>query len=912
VALRSDYVDIEIAPGADLSLGSSSWNFEDISHRVRESVGVQIGRGRPDEHATAPPQTCRLQVDNADGDFCRTNPLGRWYGLLSTQTPLRIAARGNDLNIVDTYTRSVSDGWGTADSGEAWTTSGGAASDYSVTGSVGRHTLTSTNVARHTVLSSGLLACDITWRFQTSAVAAGAMLTTSAVAAYVDADNNIRGEVRLNTDQTITVALVERASASDSTADTGTTTLTHAANTWLRARLEVRKGFTAGGVVARIKVWGDADDEPTTWHAQALMVAAAGSVGIRTLRATGNTNTNVTIDTDDFSVIDGPVIRFTGFIDELPPRWDPTLTHQWADITASGLLRRLGQGGASRSAAYASLRALSPKAFWPMEDRSGAPSLASGIVGGLSAQFTGLTLASDSGIKGSDPLPVLTSTASMAAPVVPYPSTGEWLVVFVARVPAAPGVASNLLRWYTSGTQFLWTVDVIPGSPDRIVLKAYNGTTYAEDLGATGIDIETPDWYGTQLVIQASAVTNGSDLDWDLTVTPYSDTGSLSSVGESGTEASSTVGNPSVFGWYSTLVEGATVGLVTLFDDASTSVDLFALAAGDAGDLTTARLGRISDEYDVSVGSSGSTTTRMGPRTTGTAIAALREAEAAESGGILHDGRTGSITLQTRAGMYNQTPALELDFDAGHIKADGFNPADDDQQIRNLVEVQVTDGSRGVYADQDHIDAHGGAVWAETVTLSLNSAERPEWHASWRVWMGTQDELRIPNLTIDFHRNSDLLADWLAMEIGNRLTIDNPPPGMAPDQIDLILQGYAEVLGSHTWTVSLNTSPARPYLVNSVEDGIDADSTSSYLVAGIDESATSIQIGRTDQTEPAWNTTDEPYDIDVGGERITVTAMGAVSGGNQTATVTRSVNGVTKAHAADAQVKLWRPRALAL
>ncbi len=34
----------------------------------------------------------------------------------------------------DAFARTVETGWGTADSGQAWTTTGGSASDYSVTG----------------------------------------------------------------------------------------------------------------------------------------------------------------------------------------------------------------------------------------------------------------------------------------------------------------------------------------------------------------------------------------------------------------------------------------------------------------------------------------------------------------------------------------------------------------------------------------------------------------------------------------------------------------------------------------------------------------------------------------------------------------------------------------------------------
>lgn len=59
----------------------------------------------------------------------------------------------------DTFARNVSPGWGNATPvGGAWTTSGGAAADYSVVDppGYGRHSLTSTNVARTTSISSAI------------------------------------------------------------------------------------------------------------------------------------------------------------------------------------------------------------------------------------------------------------------------------------------------------------------------------------------------------------------------------------------------------------------------------------------------------------------------------------------------------------------------------------------------------------------------------------------------------------------------------------------------------------------------------------------------------------------------------------------------------------------------------------
>lgn len=49
----------------------------------------------------------------------------------------------------DLFTRVVANGWGSATTGQAWTTSGGLVGNYAVNGTQGTHTMTSTNVARH-------------------------------------------------------------------------------------------------------------------------------------------------------------------------------------------------------------------------------------------------------------------------------------------------------------------------------------------------------------------------------------------------------------------------------------------------------------------------------------------------------------------------------------------------------------------------------------------------------------------------------------------------------------------------------------------------------------------------------------------------------------------------------------------
>jgi hypothetical protein len=98
--------------------------------------------------------------------------------------------------------------------------------------------------------------------------------------------------------------------------------------------------------------------------------------------------------------------------------------------------------------------------------------------------------------------------------------------------------------------------------------------------------------------------------------------------------------------------------------------------------------------------------------------------------------------------------------------------------------------------------------------------------------------------------------------------------------------------------------PSRPYLV--AQEGAltgRADSDASTLHAGITSGATSMQVD-TAAGSPLWDTTASGFDIDVAGERMTVTAISG-SSSPQTFTVVRSNNNVTKAQSAGASIVLW-------
>src|SRR5438445_731199 len=113
--------------------------WTNVTNDVKTGDPIHIARGRRNESGDADPSTCGLTINNRSGNYSPRNPVGAYYGSIGRNTPIRLALR----TAKDSYARTVSNGWGTADVGGAWTTSGGAGCGRTVRPSQIRGTLTS-------------------------------------------------------------------------------------------------------------------------------------------------------------------------------------------------------------------------------------------------------------------------------------------------------------------------------------------------------------------------------------------------------------------------------------------------------------------------------------------------------------------------------------------------------------------------------------------------------------------------------------------------------------------------------------------------------------------------------------------------------------------------------------------------
>src|SRR5690242_4061477 len=125
-----------------------------------------------------------------------------WDDEAPLSTPVTYSAALTDgvQVAVDTWSRTIATGWGSPDFGAAWTTSGGTASDFFVSGGTGKESQTSVNTFRLATLAVGTPNQDI-WADVNIPVnnAATANITAWLCLRFTDANNYYVARLDLDT-----------------------------------------------------------------------------------------------------------------------------------------------------------------------------------------------------------------------------------------------------------------------------------------------------------------------------------------------------------------------------------------------------------------------------------------------------------------------------------------------------------------------------------------------------------------------------------------------------------------------------------------------------------------------------------------------------------------------------------------
>ncbi|WP_171110640.1 MULTISPECIES: hypothetical protein [unclassified Streptomyces] len=523
--------------------------------------------------------------------------------------------------------------------------------------------------------------------------------------------------------------------------------------------------------------------------------------------------------------------RFIGHIDSWEPVWpygDLSRTdangeleyegESQVTITASGILRRLGQGEEPlQSTLRRRIPSFNPVAYWPQEEGRNATSISSPIEGVAAFTPTGFDFAADDTLPGSSPLPSIAATASFAANVPPA-TPGVWQVELVYFLEAMPASLTTLFEVRATGTGRRVRVRV---ATDNVTLQGFDANDNELFLSST----LAPQFTGAWNRLQIKAVPDGGNVTyvarWIV-------------IGGSGFAAIATIAGSAgyatqVSSAFGSGLEGLRFGHLAVFDT-ETDAPFNAADMAFNGENAADRMIRLCQEEGIPFVLTGDATTTqaMGPQRPATLTDLLAEC-AAVDGGLLGEQRASyGLAYRTRASLYNQTPRLVLDAAQNEI-TNPFAPVLDDQRLRNYITVSREGGSSATAVDEASVMRR--RQYKASVTVNAFSDDQLPALAGWRLHLGTWPGMRYPSVSTELSIAPQLITDWLELDYGDRLHVVNLPPQHPRDTVDLLLQGYSETISPTRWTVQANCSPGGPWTVGAVALAEDfSDSTYAFPI----------------------------------------------------------------------------------
>lgn len=612
----------------------------------------------------------------------------------------------------------------------------------------------------------------------------------------------------------------------------------------------------------------------------------------------------------------GLAYRFTGELSSLPVRWDLSGTDVYVQIEASGILRRLGQGATPlKSAPRRFVEANNPASYRHLEDGPLTPFSSSAAkvnfrygVGDLAVWLPpSLQIIGIGGVNTGITLAGITTV-----------DTSQWSVDYMFQSDTDKPWGS---RYFVGGgeTGYSFLARFRPATSEIEIYYTPDNTGVDASLSLTST---TTPFDNKPHHVRFRAVQNGGNVD----VTVYIDGVSTA------TATKTSVTNAGVrtfwlFPYSGTDGSFFNLGHVAAWTANAPSVtDAANAALGHQGEKAGRRIERLCSEEGLEFTPVGNLdqTHPMGPQFTDTLVDILREAANTDLGILFEPRQHLGFGYRTRSSLYNQTPRLALTYTASEL-ASPPEPVDDDQNTRNDITVTRREGESfskrletGTLSVLD--PPVGVGRYDENVTVNPPSDVYLPNQAAWRLHLGTVDEARYPSVDLHLQRQqitADLRLNIVDTDIGDRVTIDDPPAWLPPDQISTIMQGSAERLDQFEHQIMFNTAPESPYQVGvygaAATQGYRYDTAGSSLATAFAAGAdTSMSVAV--DTLPLWVTAagEFPLEIECGGVRLEVTAISG-SSSPQTFTITATpVNGVTKTIPAGTPVSLWTKAVYAL
>ncbi len=278
-------LEIDFHDASSGTVATWSWDFGD---------GSSFSQQNPN-HTYSTPDTysVKLTVTNAGGSDTKTEQV-----VVQSAAPPPAGALA-----ADTFSRSLSSGWGSADTGGAYTVQGSAA-NYSVGNGVGTmHVASAGGTAFALLNNTSAQDVELLFRVAADKVAQGGNYIVYAVARR-NGKTEYRARLIFNSNGSVAVNASKVVNGTESTLANAVTVsgLNQSAGgfIWVRAQMTGTNPTTIN-----VKAWADGQAEPTGWQFSATdstaALQSAGSLGLRVWLAKKVTNAPVAFSFDDYS-----------------------------------------------------------------------------------------------------------------------------------------------------------------------------------------------------------------------------------------------------------------------------------------------------------------------------------------------------------------------------------------------------------------------------------------------------------------------------------------------------------------------------------------------------------------------------------------------------------------------------------
>lgn len=789
----SDHLRVQVAFTTDPNDPAPAW--EEMTSRAVLAQGVDITRGRNDEHDTVTPGKGVVSMENLDGALTPDNAAGAYYPNVLPQRRLRISYRDpatlGVFNLDPSRKAAIEDsslqGW--------WNTYAGAGG-------------TSTIAADATHVVSGTKSVKVTWpTLGSTAVGAGVSLQ--------DADGNARLLVKGRTYVARMAVWVPTGSPAVQWGDVlgGTPVVT---STVLDQWQVLQVAFVAASNDVSLGVRPTSN--PTAGQVVWVDLPQVDEAAPGQYPATSTSFPVANLTTAAAPISD----RFDGYVEEWPVEW-PTGddTFSWSVVVAGDILARLARADVLGSVIQETLAFADPDGHWPLGEAQGTSS-AGDVSGGGSGALTiaqlgtGGTLEFGAGTgPGTDGLtaPVFTPASS---------SNGLYLTGPITAIGFTGATLGCDFSTTTAAAQILARVKDPYGSYMSIGIDA-TGHLVASTVST---------WRGGEVsCVSAAVVSDGNTHEVRFLVDRSGGTltGTLYLDGVS-VDSDSTSAGP--YKLYDTLVVGGdasgslftgTIAHVVTKADVMTTGQVAdqaeAATTGFAGETTDERIARIASwlgipatmlELDVcTTGIAHVDCTNMNP------LDYMQQVAQTEAG-VLFASRSGKLVLHSRSRLYSPSdPEVTI---PSRLLDPSTRPAKNLQGVVNDVTASRPGGGTTRMTDDASIEAFG-ALRDSMSLLVTTDAELAD-AVAWRLANDAQPVTRIPELVVDAYTEASFGDALRALEIGSHVAVSGMPSQAPSAVIDQIVQGCRERIAPGVWDITATTTNYSTAVAFTVEDAV--------------------------------------------------------------------------------------------